>query len=375
MHLVNLWSKKMSIKPIYEGQDFYVPAFEVFVDKKKQGKNVSRDILQVSYKDNIKGYDTFDITISNWDAEKRKFKYSDSKSFDPGKIVELKMGYYGNLQRMIEGPITSLQPSYPAGGQPTLKISGKNLLYTLRRKQETVKYEKMKDSQIAQIIGQRLKIKVDTSSEAEQKEVKYDYLLQKNEYDIVFLMERAKENDYELYIKEGKDGKEDSLYFGPSQTGCKDKVYKLEYGRSLIQFQPNLNVTDLVGEVTVEGWDTKKRKRITHTARLDQLVTEPILRFKKSFTENKEIKANQPMESIAEARNMANKTLLRIAKGIMTGSGTTVGVTGLRAGIAVEISGLGELFSGCYFVTSTTHTINDSGYTVQFECRREDIIK
>ena len=45
----------------------------------------------------------------------------------------------------------------------------------------------------------------------------------------------------------------------------------------------------------------------------------------------------------------------------------------IRAGTVLEIDGLGERFSGRYFVVSTTHTIGDSGYTTQFECRREEL--
>ena len=39
----------------------------------------------------------------------------------------------------------------------------------------------------------------------------------------------------------------------------------------------------------------------------------------------------------------------------------------------MNIDGVGTRFSGRYFVTSTTHTIGDSGYTTQFECRREEL--
>ena len=54
-------------------------------------------------------------------------------------------------------------------------------------------------------------------------------------------------------------------------------------------------------------------------------------------------------------------------------SGSTVGLPNLRAGSVVEIDGLGSRFSGRYFITATTHSIGDSGYTTQFECRREEL--
>ncbi len=58
---------------------------------------------------------------------------------------------------------------------------------------------------------------------------------------------------------------------------------------------------------------------------------------------------------------------------MVKGSGSTVGLPDLRAGTVVHVDGLGERFSGRYFITSTTHTIGDGGYATQFECRREEL--
>ena len=60
-----------------------------------------------------------------------------------------------------------------------------------------------------------------------------------------------------------------------------------------------------------------------------------------------------------------------IRKLIITGRGSTVGVPDLRAGSVIVIEGVGKRFSGKYFVTSTTHKIDDSGYTTGFTGRRE----
>jgi phage protein D len=51
---------------------------------------------------------------------------------------------------------------------------------------------------------------------------------------------------------------------------------------------------------------------------------------------------------------------------------TSIGLPDLRAGQWVEIRGLGVRFSGTYFITDTTHTLGESGYTTQFNARREE---
>jgi uncharacterized protein len=77
--------------------------------------------------------------------------------------------------------------------------------------------------------------------------------------------------------------------------------------------------------------------------------------------------------SKTEAKKLAVETLENIAKDMVKATCSTVGVPDLRAGGIIMIQGVGKRFSGRYFVTATTHTIGDSGYTTQFECRREEV--
>jgi phage protein D len=369
--------------PVYEGQDFYVPYFQVKLEGRPPGQDVVRDIITVTYKDDIKQVDSFEITINNWDAGKRTFKYSDQKLFDPGKKLELWMGYYGRdrLRLMINGKITSLRPTFPSGGQPTLAISGLNALHSLRTKQEPQAYEKLGDSQIAQQIASRLGVTLRTEQTAAANEETFDYLFQENEYPIVYLMKRAVQIGYDLFVEEiGENGQasESRIYFGPS-VNVRQVVYKLTYGRSLIEFQPNLTVANQVGAVTVQSWDQKRKKKIEYTARRSDITTQGVgarggqADINESFREREEVVTDQPVESEAEARRLATERHERIAKDMIKGSGSTVGLPDLRAGSVVHIDGLGKRFSGRYFVTSTTHSIGDSGYTTKFECRREEV--
>ncbi len=144
--MMSMTTKPADALEIYEGnRDFYVPTYKVYVDGRNTPADVIRDITQVSYRDNIAEMDSFEITINNYDAETRTYKYSDEGSdhiFDPGKKLELYMGYYGQteLTKMIEGEITQLRPNFPASGAPTLQISGLNILHRFRKKQNTESY-------------------------------------------------------------------------------------------------------------------------------------------------------------------------------------------------------------------------------------------
>ena len=96
----------------FGGLDFYVPYYEVRLRGTAVAPSVVRDIMKVTYKDSIESIDSFELTINNWDAERKTLKYSDETLFDPGVELELWMGYYGKdyLRRMIVGEITEVVP-------------------------------------------------------------------------------------------------------------------------------------------------------------------------------------------------------------------------------------------------------------------------
>jgi len=359
---------------IYQGQDFYVPAFEVKLANRPAGQEVIRDIMSVTYKDSGSDIDSFELSINNWDAATRAFKYSDLKLFDPGKQLDLSLGYQGKLRKVITGEITSLRPSFPAGGGSTLAVSGLNVLHRFRTKQESRTYTNVTDSQVARAIAQRLN--VDIEAKGASDEPRFRYLIQDNQYDIIFLMGRARRIGYEIVVEEGKS--RPLLKYQPSTASFRP-TYRLTYGRSLIEFQPELTTANQVGKVTVRGWDNVRKEKIEFTATRKDIRTKGVgskggqKEIEEAIDKKAEIIATKPVESKAEARKLAIEILDGIAKELVKGRGSVPGLPDLRAGTVLEIDGLGDRFSGRYYVTGTTHSIGTGGYTTQFECRREEI--
>jgi phage protein D len=54
----------------------------------------------------------------------------------------------------------------------------------------------------------------------------------------------------------------------------------------------------------------------------------------------------------------------------ITGEGTAIGNTDIRAGRVIELRKLGQRFSGLYYVTSSTHRVDQNGYITQFTVER-----
>jgi phage protein D len=360
--------------PIFAGpdgraEDFWVPAFELRTRARSVPVQVLRDTTTVTYTDDITKIDSFDVTLNNWDAQARDFLFTDDDRLLPGRELELWLGYRGRtpLRRVISAEITAIKPTFPSAGQPTITVSGLNLLHRFRRKQQSRVYQGLTDSQIATQIGARLGVGVTTAPRDERP---YDYLIQDNEYDIVFLYGRARRIGYELFVQEHGGTAPPSLYFGPSDA-VRRVTYQLEYGRSLVEFTPTLTTARQVGSVTVRGWDRVRKKPIEVTVKRSDVGGSPAgADLDPAFDQHEDV-VNVIVADEQEAHAVARDRMRDIAHETVTATGSTVGLPDLRSGERIQVAGVGRRFSGRYFVTSTTHTLGDGGYTTSFECRLE----
>jgi uncharacterized protein len=388
--------------------DFYVPRFEIKIAGASLPRDVLRDVLQVTYKDNIKELDSFELSVSNWDAGKKEFKYVGSETpdslksnplhrlFDPcGHDVAVLMGYGGDLSLMLNGNFTTIEPNFPSSGGPTLTVRGLNILHKLRTKQHTYAWTDQRESEIAQNLAtltdsdpsqkgkKRFPLPVEIDQNALGSEQPIPYIAESNQYDIDFLLSLARRRGYVVFVKEeeqerGRVTKPRRLYFGPSDAnhpGLRVVTFELKWGISLIDFKPTLTTANQVKSVTVNGWNRKTRQPITGKASLD----DPKLKLNRGLHEmlekcdaREERVVDEPVFTQKQADERAKAILLERSKDLVKASGTCVGLPDLRAGQHVHIEGLGVRFSGEYFVTETTHTINDSGYITKFNARRED---
>jgi phage protein D len=364
--------------PIYKGQDFWVPQFKVTLRGRPVDQKVVNDILSVEYHDGMDEIDSFKLVVNNWDPEKRSFRYSDENLFLPGARLDLEMGYREGsaLRKVITGEITELSPTFPAGGQPVLNVSGLNILHKFRTEHVDWVYINKTDTAIAREVGGRLNVDIKPLATAAAEPLN-EYVLQANQYDIIFLFERARHAGYDLFVDE--KAAKPTLCFGPSEKAGARPLYELVYGRSLIDFQPTLTTANQVGQVVVRAWDAVKKKVIEGTAKRADLRTKGVGKaggqpfIDPAFDKRREIIVDRPVRSKAEADRLAREQLERIAKGMVTASGSIVGLPDLRAGSVIVIDGVGTRFSGRYFVTKTAHIIGDGGYTTRFDCRREEL--
>ncbi len=359
--------------------DTYAPNFRVEIEGERLDPETHGDILEVKVVMDIDDMASFDLTINNWDDTRVKLKYSDGHVFDPGRTVHVFMGYADDLVTMISGQITTLSPHYPDSGAATLTVGGLDGMFKLRDRKppagEITKYTKKTDAEIAQFIARRNGL----DSMVSEIGVRYDEVVQKNQDDATFLMERAKRIDFDCYVAPDPVSGKQTLYFLEPRDGRSSsdmRVFEFEWGRNLVSFNPTINLSRQVGRVTVRGWDHRNKRSIVYTA-TDKDLPKPAgnkgssgpKTLETSTDGKEEVVVDAHVASEQEARTLAITLLTERAYEFITGSGQAIGLPQMRPGDNVGMSGLGSRFDGLYYVKRTEHVLNDSGYRTQFEVR------
>ena len=384
---------------IYVGQDFYVPSFRVRV-RGQALLQAEYDVLSVTYTDSDTDMDSFDLTINNWDPDGNGpgqgwFKYSDTQIFDPWQEVELSMGYYNNgndqLETMLVGEIVRMTPNFPESGPPTMTIHCVNLLQRFRTTQITKDYFQKQDSWVArdlvQSIAKDIRQKIpsldlnvddDEISMNLGTENPIEHLNVHQQYAVNFLYARSREIGYDIWLDEDTSGARRSVtfHYAPSKYTLKP-TYVLEWGKSLMSFQPSFATANQPDTVILRYWNPKTKQKFEGTATRADLVQDGVIDPTVNFgvqqgplAKKTDIVTNIVVQSDDEARTAAKRRLRILAQGLIEGKGKTVGLPDLRSGNKIRIRGLGR-YDGLYHVTTTTHTIGDGGYTTEFSARME----
>jgi phage protein D len=386
---------------IYIGQDFYVPAFRVRV----RGRPVLKaeyDVLSVSYSDSDNDMDSFDLTVNNWDPDGHGpgqgwFKYSDTDVFDPWQEVELWMGYYRNgqdeLDPMLVGEIVRMTPHFPESGTSTLTIHCVNLLQRFRMNKITRDYFQKQDSWIARDLVQL------TAKDIRQKIPGLDLVVDDfeigvnlgvenpivhldvhDQYAVNFLYFRSREIGYDIWLDDDTDPsglrRTVTFHYAPSKYTLKP-TYVLEWGKSLLSFEPSFATANLPDQVIVRYWNPKTKQKFEGTATRADLAQDGVIDPTADFgvkqgplSQKTELVTNLVVQSDDEAKTAAKRRLRILMQGLIEGKGKSVGLPGLRSGNKIRIVGLGR-YDGLYHITNTTHTIGDGGYTTDFSARKE----
>src|SRR5882672_5283192 len=112
-------------------------------------------------------------------------QWIDDESFSVGNVVEVKLGYGDDLETLIIGEITGLEPEFTYSNLPVLTVRGYDRLRHLQKGRKTRTFVQQKDSDIASKIAREAGLSADTTDSS----LTHDYVIQANQTDLEFLRE------------------------------------------------------------------------------------------------------------------------------------------------------------------------------------------
>jgi phage protein D len=345
---------------------YVAPDFRVDIDGTSLQAEVSRHILDISVDQEPGTLDHFSLTLANPYPAMRWTHTRDADLFQAGNAVTIHMGYVDQLQPLFTGEITRISPDFPESGTPTISVEGYSYLHRLKGETTTRTFQDVTDKQIAEIIARDLGLTL----EAEDTGTKHPYIIQYNQTNLAFLLERAQKIRFEMLV----DGQ--TLIFRKANNDA-SKVYTLHWGSTLKSFSVTMNTLEPRSDVQVRGYDPMTKQEIIGRAgrgaenssmggtRTGAEVTAAALEQNRQT-----VCVDMPVASQQEADQLAQAIYNEHLLDFITGTGSAIGLPQLRAGTVLELTGLGPRFSGLYYLSQTTHSLNDSGYQTRFSVKR-----
>lgn len=353
----------------------YSPSFSIMIDNKKFVHGVTVDVLSVSVTETSDRADSFIISLRDRHTEYGRFpsgaalKWMDDDALQEGKPVVINMGYVNNLREIMMGEITSVNPSFTENGMPTLNIRGFSLYHRLQRKERKKPFDTITDSGIAEEIARELNLQADVdATSAEHASVSPNSDTYQG-----FLEKRAKRIGYEFFVKG------ETLYFKePGYISQSGVTLTLEWGRNLLSFAPQSKTYGLTTKVNVRGTQTATGGDKAAIVAEASAGSERVKLGEKSasqlaeemFGENVMQSGTRDAVSQEEAAMIARNILETKSMEYITGRGSCIGNIEMESRKVIEIKSVGKRFSGKYYLTSVTHSIDAGGYQCQFEVKR-----
>jgi phage protein D len=272
------------------------------------------------------------------------------ETVEVGAPLEVRLGYSDDAPVVFGGSVDAVRPVLPADGCPYGVVSGYDPIHELARQESHDAWRETTLGELVQDLTAGRPFE-DVDVDRGVAEVPLVEVRHEEGNDLRLLGELARDYGFGFDAATGAlrvrdPGRDDE----PAVT--------LAYGESLRSLtptdpggQPRAKVVEVRGEAEEASVTPKARAEVTGDGE-GMVVREAAVGSV----------AEASRRAAALARRLANPPRFR---------GVTVGHPGIRVGEPLALSGLGERFSGTYRVERAIHSVDDAGYTTEFEVVRE----
>ncbi|WP_406335890.1 phage baseplate assembly protein V [Streptomyces sp. NBC_00203] len=336
-------------------ESFYAPRFEILMSGVTLAADLTEQVVSLTVETDLDLAGTFALVLRNGDN-----RLLDSALLDIGKSVEIHLGYGHDLHPAFLGEVASVEPSFPQDGPPTIRVTGYDKSFKLRRNQpKPTTYSFTTPSVIAAKIAVQngLIPVIDPTPDLPEA-------LTQTDSDFVLLKSLAAPHAFDVFVEW------DRLHFQFPRPQFSAQV--LEWGRNLSSFSARISAAGLAGLQVVRGYNQELAQSIYAAALAMDISADNLVErlgssamdlltslVREGFREHK---VTNPLNALEVAKSV----LIDLLEGMYEGQGSCVGLPELVAGRYVEIRGVGKRFSGTYRARKVTHRIDSGGFHTDF---------
>jgi phage protein D/phage baseplate assembly protein gpV len=280
----------------------------------------------------------------------------EKQPFDIGKALEVALSSSEGTttQTLFRGEIVTLEPEFAHGGV-ALTVRALDRAHRLQRARRIRTFQKMTISQLVDKVVREAGLTPVVGGDIKGLGIEFEHIQQDNENDLEFLWRLARRVGADIYV----DG--DKVHF--TRAG-KDVPVELEWPTQLHTFRPRVTAVQQVDEVSMAWNDGTKGSQHSVSKKQPGQVSEngiPRRKVADAFGQARLHISSAMLESQEEGNELAQAMLDRLANGYIAAEGECQGDPKIRAGCLLEISGVGQAFSGSYLVQSSTHILRGGG--------------
>lgn len=302
--------------------------------------------------------------------------YLDDERFSLWSEVAIEAGFDGETEQIVSGLITHLRPSFPEDqGACVLDVWGLDKSVLLDREEKLKDWPSRKDSDIASEIFGQYGLAADVEDTSVVHDEAVSTIIQR-ETDMQFLRRLAARNGYECYV----DG-ETGCFKRPATADSPQPLLSVHFGdeTSVRQFGIEMNALepadvamsqmDRTSKEVLDAQSTQDRSSLLGSSDYSSLLASGATAGK-VFIGMNTATGSPEMSALCQG-------IFEQASWFVTGSGVVnandYGHV-LRARKPVTIRGIGETYSGIYYVSHVTHRFTQDGYTQQFRVKRNAVM-
>lgn len=317
----------------------------------------------------------FRMRIATPLATDGSWRYLDDDRFALWKPVVISAGFAGGAEELISGYITHLKPTFdPDPDRCFLDIWGMDGSVLMDREEKLKDWPNKKDSDIASEIFNLYGFTPTVEDTAITHDEAISTVIQR-ETDMQFLKRLAMRNGYECYV-EGTSG-----YFRPPQVDAASQpVMSIHFGDETNVNSFSLDVNALIpASVVMTQVDRATKEVLDATVEASQLTplgeTDATGILGAGISQGK-VHIGMNVTTGSSEMTALCQGLYHQGEWFVTGEGEVNAnqyAHVLKPRGTVTVKGIGETYSGIYYVTQVTHRITTEGYTQNFKVKRNAI--